>query len=57
MEIFLRFLFVPVGSGAASAIFPQRGVIPAVKCNDDTSCVFPGAAVATMPTFRMSLVR
>jgi len=29
-----------------SATFPQRGVMPAVKSNDDTSCVFAGAAVA-----------
>src|SRR5215472_4245661 len=24
-----------------SATFPQRGVMPAVKSNDDTSCVLP----------------
>src|SRR6267154_2936358 len=40
-----------------SATFPQRGVIPAVKSNDDTSCVFPVPPWPTMPTLRMSLVR
>src|SRR5256885_3855608 len=40
-----------------SATFPQRGVIPAVKSNDDTSCVFPVPPWPTMPTFLMSLVR
>src|SRR5882762_1542796 len=40
-----------------SATFPQRGVIPAVKSNDDTSCVFPVPPWPSMPTFRMSLVR
>src|SRR5260370_41328789 len=40
-----------------SAIFPQRGVMPAVKSNDDTSCVLPVPPWPTMPTFRMSLVR
>src|SRR5258708_5226232 len=40
-----------------SAIFPQRGVMPAVKSNDDTSCVLPVPPWPTIPTFRMSLVR
>src|SRR6266403_6256808 len=40
-----------------SAIFPQRGVMPAVKSNDDTSWVLPVPPWPTMPTFLMSLVR
>src|SRR5260370_30598379 len=40
-----------------SATFVQRGVMPAVKSNDDTSCVLPVQPWPTMPTFRMSLVR
>ena len=39
-----------------SATFPQRAVMPAVKSNDDTSCVLPVPPWPTMPTFRMSLV-
>jgi hypothetical protein len=40
-----------------SATFPQRGVIPAVYNNDDTSCVFPVPPWPTMPTLRMSFVK
>jgi len=48
------FLLRPVGSGAAFRNFSQRGVIPRVKSNDDTSCVFPGRRGRQWPTFSMS---
>ena len=39
-----------------SETLPSRGVMPAVKSNDDTSWVFPVSPWPTMPTLRIHSV-